>query len=277
MSSGAAIGGRDRPVRGGRRTTRKIEKIGSRQVTGGVTRCAVRRLTRPPQLIQPDRSSCPSPARSTKFPNWIPNLSSRCPTLHRLPGFRRLRCSEGVPCVRRTSQRSSWFQGVELIRCSSIVLTLCYALLLPVALYRLLSPKSRALVLVRVVVFCAVRVATWIIRAVQSGGTSYSTGLFIAELIMLSLGKQGSLPRRPEQRGPSQGDTVRPRVESRLRLTNFRRRLASTIITAVLTLATAFILIVAHRNHDRLEPAASRILLAIALILVRPKPLLRRC
>lgn len=50
------------------------------------------------------------------------------------------------------------------------------------------SRQSHVLVLVHVVVFCAVRIATWIIRAVQSGGTSYSTGLFIAELIMLSLG-----------------------------------------------------------------------------------------
>ena len=80
----------------------------------------------------------------------------------------------------------------------SIVFTIMFAVLLPLAIFRLVVPSSRGAVLIRPTIFTVVRIATYIIRAVQADG-NYSTGLFIAEQVrffVLLIGIETDVVRR---------------------------------------------------------------------------------
>ncbi|GAA5888618.1 hypothetical protein JCM5296_001091 [Sporobolomyces johnsonii] len=70
---------------------------------------------------------------------------------------------------------------------ASIVFIIAYFVLIPLAVWRVLNPASRTLLLIRPVIFLQTRIVTFILRAVQSNG-HYSTGLFIAEQILLLCG-----------------------------------------------------------------------------------------
>ncbi|GAA5876007.1 hypothetical protein JCM1840_006244 [Sporobolomyces johnsonii] len=70
---------------------------------------------------------------------------------------------------------------------ASIVFIIAYFVLTPLAIWRVLNPASRTLLLIRPVIFLQARIVTFILRAVQANG-HYSTGLFIAEQILLLCG-----------------------------------------------------------------------------------------
>jgi hypothetical protein len=64
----------------------------------------------------------------------------------------------------------------------SIVFTIAYFLLLPVAIWRQAIPASRCWTLIRPIIFIALRIGTFIIRAVQANG-NYQIGFFVAEQV----------------------------------------------------------------------------------------------
>ncbi|KAL8286988.1 hypothetical protein RQP46_003994 [Phenoliferia psychrophenolica] len=70
---------------------------------------------------------------------------------------------------------------------ASIVFAVLYAALIPVAFLRVLRPDSRCMALLRPFFFVQIRLVTFIIRAIQAKG-NYSTGLFIAEQVLLLAG-----------------------------------------------------------------------------------------
>ncbi|GAA5967832.1 hypothetical protein JCM21900_001786, partial [Sporobolomyces salmonicolor] len=70
---------------------------------------------------------------------------------------------------------------------ASIVFVIAFLLLTPVALFRIIRPASRTTVLARPAIFLVARVGTYVVRAIQANG-NYSTGLFIAEQILLLCG-----------------------------------------------------------------------------------------
>ncbi|GAA5874060.1 hypothetical protein JCM1840_006131 [Sporobolomyces johnsonii] len=72
---------------------------------------------------------------------------------------------------------------------ASIVFVIAYLLLIPAALFRIIRPTSRTTVLVRPAIFLVARVGTYVVRAIQANG-NYSTGLFIAEQILMLCGFQ---------------------------------------------------------------------------------------
>ncbi|GAA5949909.1 hypothetical protein JCM21900_005517 [Sporobolomyces salmonicolor] len=70
---------------------------------------------------------------------------------------------------------------------ASIVFIIAYFVLVPLAIWRVLNPASRTLLLLRPAIFVQTRIVTFVLRAVQSNG-HYSTGLFVAEQILLLCG-----------------------------------------------------------------------------------------
>ncbi|GAA5909903.1 hypothetical protein JCM6882_002046 [Rhodosporidiobolus microsporus] len=92
-----------------------------------------------------------------------------------------------------TSSTDAWPQGLTLIGgiptrsqdlAASIIFTIAFAALLPLAIYRLIRPETRTTILYRPLAVVLLRIATYVIRAVQAGG-DYAEGLFIAEQILL--------------------------------------------------------------------------------------------
>ncbi|CAE6426295.1 unnamed protein product [Rhizoctonia solani] len=69
----------------------------------------------------------------------------------------------------------------------SIIFIIAYACLVPLAAWRLTSKASRSTTLIRPAIFVLVRIATYIMRAVQSNG-NYSETLFIVEQVFLLAG-----------------------------------------------------------------------------------------
>ncbi|KAM0754320.1 hypothetical protein T439DRAFT_284912 [Meredithblackwellia eburnea MCA 4105] len=70
---------------------------------------------------------------------------------------------------------------------ASVIFTIIYALIFPVAVWRLISSSSRCFALIRPTAFAMARIVTFIIRALQANG-NYSKGLFIAEQVLLLCG-----------------------------------------------------------------------------------------
>ncbi|GAA6005301.1 hypothetical protein JCM11491_002651 [Sporobolomyces phaffii] len=70
---------------------------------------------------------------------------------------------------------------------ASILFFVAYAVLAPFVVLRLARKSSRTLVLVRPAVFLSIRLATYVVRAIQANGNE-SEGLFIAEQIFLLCG-----------------------------------------------------------------------------------------
>ncbi|KAG9095890.1 hypothetical protein FS749_009527 [Ceratobasidium sp. UAMH 11750] len=69
----------------------------------------------------------------------------------------------------------------------SIIFIIAYACLIPLAIFRLAKKESRSTTLIRPAVFVLVRLATYIMRAVQAGG-NYGETLFIVEQVFLLAG-----------------------------------------------------------------------------------------
>ncbi|KZV84199.1 hypothetical protein EXIGLDRAFT_296984 [Exidia glandulosa HHB12029] len=69
----------------------------------------------------------------------------------------------------------------------SIVFIVAFALLAPLAAWRLISTASRSVVLIRPAVFVLIRIGTYIVRAIEANG-NYSTGIIATELVLLSTG-----------------------------------------------------------------------------------------
>ncbi|CAE6482118.1 unnamed protein product [Rhizoctonia solani] len=69
----------------------------------------------------------------------------------------------------------------------SIIFIIAYACIVPLAAWRLTSKASRSTTLIRPAIFVLVRIATYIMRAVQSNG-NYSETLFIVEQVFLLAG-----------------------------------------------------------------------------------------
>lgn len=74
----------------------------------------------------------------------------------------------------------------NFVTCRSIIFALAYSLLLPVVIWRLVTPASRCLTLIRPAIFISIRIGTFIVRAIQSDG-HYETGLFIADQVRLAI------------------------------------------------------------------------------------------
>ncbi|GAA5831933.1 hypothetical protein JCM3766R1_000161 [Sporobolomyces carnicolor] len=70
---------------------------------------------------------------------------------------------------------------------ASILFTIAYAVLVPLVLLRVCRKSSRTLVLIRPAIFISIRIATYIVRAIQANGDE-SEGLFITEQIFLLCG-----------------------------------------------------------------------------------------
>jgi len=71
---------------------------------------------------------------------------------------------------------------------ASIVFAVAYCVLAGVCVWRLVSPATRCGLLVRPAIFIVARIGTFIIRAVMADGHNDSTGLYIAEQILLLCG-----------------------------------------------------------------------------------------
>lgn len=69
----------------------------------------------------------------------------------------------------------------------SIVFIIAYACLLPLAIWRFVSPKTRSLLLIRPALLIVFRIATYIVRAIEANG-NYSVGIISAELVLLTVG-----------------------------------------------------------------------------------------
>ncbi|BGP30853.1 hypothetical protein JCM10296v2_002612 [Rhodotorula toruloides] len=92
--------------------------------------------------------------------------------------------SQGLPA------RFSLVGGVPLENrdlAASIVFIAVWALLTPLPVWRFAVRRTRVAVLVRPAVVIVIRIATFIIRALEANG-NYATGLFIAEQILLLIG-----------------------------------------------------------------------------------------
>ncbi|GAA5969697.1 hypothetical protein JCM11641_008008 [Rhodosporidiobolus odoratus] len=94
------------------------------------------------------------------------------------------------------SSSGSWPAGLSLTGgiptksqdlAASIIFTIAFFLLLPLAGWRWFSRPSRTLTLIRPSVVLVLRIATYSIRAVQANG-NYSKGLFITEQVFLLAG-----------------------------------------------------------------------------------------
>lgn len=70
---------------------------------------------------------------------------------------------------------------------ASILFIIAFALLVPLVSWRLFRKSSRTWVLVRPAIFIAIRIATYVVRAIQADG-NVSKGLFITEQICLLCG-----------------------------------------------------------------------------------------
>ncbi|ORX33490.1 hypothetical protein BD324DRAFT_684197 [Kockovaella imperatae] len=70
----------------------------------------------------------------------------------------------------------------------SILFIVLYALTLPVLIWRIVSPQYRSLLLLRPAMFFTCRMTSLIIRAIMSKVSSYSLGLLVAELVLISVG-----------------------------------------------------------------------------------------
>ncbi|KAG8741721.1 hypothetical protein FRC10_002548 [Ceratobasidium sp. 414] len=69
----------------------------------------------------------------------------------------------------------------------SIIFIVAYACLIPIAVFRLAKKESRSTTLIRPAIFIIVRLATYIMRAVQANG-NYGETLFIVEQVFLLAG-----------------------------------------------------------------------------------------
>ncbi|KEP47862.1 putative proteophosphoglycan protein [Rhizoctonia solani 123E] len=69
----------------------------------------------------------------------------------------------------------------------SVIFIIAYACIVPLAAWRLASKASRSTTLIRPAIFVLVRIATYIMRAIQSNG-NYSETLFIVEQVFLLAG-----------------------------------------------------------------------------------------
>lgn len=63
----------------------------------------------------------------------------------------------------------------------SIVFIVAFALLIPVGIWRFAVKSTRTPVLIRPLIFCVLRVATYVVRAMMANG-SYSIGIISAAL-----------------------------------------------------------------------------------------------
>ncbi|GAA5898883.1 uncharacterized protein JCM6883_003459 [Sporobolomyces salmoneus] len=70
---------------------------------------------------------------------------------------------------------------------ASIIFTIAYALVIPLLTLRICRKSSRTLVLIRPAIFISLRIATFVVRAMQADGNE-SEGLFVAEQIFLLCG-----------------------------------------------------------------------------------------
>ncbi|KAK4050913.1 hypothetical protein OIO90_004889 [Microbotryomycetes sp. JL221] len=69
-----------------------------------------------------------------------------------------------------------------------IVFAIAYALLLPLIIHRFFHKSSRCTILIRPTIFTIIRLATFIVRAVQSGMSDPSIALYITEKVLLLCG-----------------------------------------------------------------------------------------
>ncbi|KAK4053523.1 hypothetical protein OIV83_001691 [Microbotryomycetes sp. JL201] len=69
-----------------------------------------------------------------------------------------------------------------------IVFVAAYALVIPLVLRRLVSKRTRSPLLIRPTIFVALRIATYIIRAIQATSSGSSIGLYIADQVLLLSG-----------------------------------------------------------------------------------------
>ncbi|KAG9103894.1 hypothetical protein FRC06_007141 [Ceratobasidium sp. 370] len=70
---------------------------------------------------------------------------------------------------------------------ASIIFIIAYACLIPLAVFRLAKKESRSTTLIRPAIFILVRLATYVMRAVQANG-NYGQTLFIVEQVFLLAG-----------------------------------------------------------------------------------------
>ncbi|GAA6014190.1 hypothetical protein JCM10207_006127 [Rhodosporidiobolus poonsookiae] len=70
---------------------------------------------------------------------------------------------------------------------ASIIFIILFALLIPLAVWRFADRRTRTFTLLRPAIIVLVRVATYIIRAIQANG-NYDEGLFIGEQVLLLAG-----------------------------------------------------------------------------------------
>lgn len=66
---------------------------------------------------------------------------------------------------------------------SSIILTIAYALLVPLAIYRLVKPATRTVLLIRPCLFILARIVTFIMRALQADSSNVNENLMIGEQV----------------------------------------------------------------------------------------------
>ncbi|KZV90057.1 hypothetical protein EXIGLDRAFT_838083 [Exidia glandulosa HHB12029] len=66
----------------------------------------------------------------------------------------------------------------------SIVFTIAFAVLLPIGIWRFVSRETRTRQLIQPTIFCLMRIATYIVRAVMANG-QLSVGLVAAEMVLL--------------------------------------------------------------------------------------------
>ncbi|QRV74436.1 proteophosphoglycan protein [Ceratobasidium sp. AG-Ba] len=69
----------------------------------------------------------------------------------------------------------------------SIIFIVAYAILIPLAVFRIVRKESRSTTLIRPAIFIVVRIATYILRALQANG-NYAEALFIVEQVFLLAG-----------------------------------------------------------------------------------------
>ncbi|EJD51314.1 hypothetical protein AURDEDRAFT_159719 [Auricularia subglabra TFB-10046 SS5] len=69
----------------------------------------------------------------------------------------------------------------------SVIFIVAYACLLPLAIWRFVSPKTRSLLLIRPALLIVFRIATYIVRALEANG-NYSVGVISTELVLLTVG-----------------------------------------------------------------------------------------
>lgn len=95
---------------------------------------------------------------------------------------------------------------------SSILFFVAYAVLAPFVVLRLARKSSRTLVLVRPAVFLSIRLATYVVRAIQANGNE-SEGLFVAEQVSFPTRTfRGSVTTMSSPRGRPPADLPALRV-----------------------------------------------------------------